>query len=56
VLPGDQKIIFTDATTQVSAPAADEPPFEEQLAPSNHFVLKLRHYVAVQCSTFKGSM
>ena len=43
VLPGDQKIILTDAATQVTAPATDEPSLKEQLAPANHFAFRLGH-------------
>src|SRR5262249_55327314 len=35
VLAGDQQAVFPQPAADVSAPARDQPPLEEQLAPAN---------------------
>ena len=43
MLPGDQEFILADSATQIAAPAADQPPLEEQLAPADHLSFEFAH-------------
>ncbi len=45
MLSGDQKMVAADAATEIAAPAADQPPLEQQLAPMNDFSIELGHAI-----------